>query len=779
MGGLVVALTSVLAISIYVSFQLSFDRFHQDYERIYRINAVHRDGAADVLTASVPSALGAAIKAEIPELKSYTIISDWGQALMRHEDKIVRSEVLEADSSIFNIFTFNIIHGAKSGAISPGGIAISEHLARLIFGDDDPINKIISFPDRFNTELEVRAVFEDLPVNSSLRVNAIICFGALRDKQELSELFNWKTGYGGNLFVKLSDIADMSAFIVKAQRILDENLKTGKNEQGKSIHLSAQALSDIYLGEPLKWEFEQKGNPIYLLIYISLGVFLLAIAIINYINLSIAEFNSRNREIGIRKVLGARKTQIIFQIGLETAFHGLFAFTCSLLVLYVVFAFLSTYLEPALEFSMLWDSQLLGVLAIILILLIFATSVYPAYCLSSNSPIDDLKRKQVVGASFSINRVLLVTQFIISTFCMSATWIAAQQLSFIRTRDIGFDRSNLISIYMPDRYPLEKAPVFKNELTQVSGIESASFSYYQMTGGQYFNAWYMVETGKEMKRVMLNEMFVDKDFIKTMKLQLLKGRDFEDKSEFKTAYVVNEATVRELGWADPIGKRIAVVEDNATGSLWAEGTVIGVVKDFNTRSLQHSIEPVVIRLQYDEWPGFCLNIRYMGNEKEVINKVEQVYKRIFPGFLMEYGSVNERYERQYQVENKAYNMLQFTTWIILAVSAIGIFSMSVFVANRRRREFGIRKVIGASMTQITFLQFSTFLRAAGIANMIAIPLSYFVTREWLQGFAYRIAISPFMFVYFGLVLVALIILSAGYPAWKSGKMNPVEVIKLE
>lgn len=780
MGGLVVALTSLLAIAVYVSFQLSFDKFHEGYQNIYRINSIRKEGTDDIRTASVPSALGAALKAEIPELKSYAITSEWGQALMRHNGKVIRSSgFLEADSSIFNIFTFNFLSGNKTAISSPGGIAISEHLAKQVFGNEYPIHKIISFPDRFNTELEVRAVFKDLPANSSLQIRAIISYGALRDKEENAELYTWGTGYGGNLFVKLNDNSDLNAFTKKAQAILDKNMRTGIDEQEKDIHLFTQPLSDIYLGEPLKWEFDQKGNPTYLFIYVSLAFFLLIIATINYLNLSIADFAFRNKEVGVRKVLGARKRQIVFQIGFETIIHCFLALVTSLVVLYFVFTFLSSSLDPNLRFSMIWNRQVVAILLSVLFFLILFTAAYPAYCLSSNNPINDLKRRQVVGGSFSINKVLLVAQFVISTFCMSATWIAAQQLSYIQTRDIGFDRDNLISVFMPDRYPLEKAPVLKNEIARISGIASASFSYYHMTAVPYFNAWYKVEIGNEMKQVMLNELFVDEDFIKTMKLKLLDGRDFESKKEFKTAYIVNESAVREFGWKNPIGKKIAVGRDKDSGGLWAEGTITGVVKDFNTRSLHHKIEPLVIRLQYDDWPGYCLNIRYTGHENEIVQKIGKVYEQVLPGLLMEYGRVNERYENQYQAEKKAYNTLQLATWIILAISSIGIFSMSVFIANRRRREFGIRKVIGASLAQITVLQLNTFLKAAVVANVLALPLAYYITREWLQSFAYRTEVSPFLFLYFGLTLIALIILSAGYPAWKSGRMNPVDVIKLE
>jgi putative ABC transport system permease protein len=766
-----------LIIVLYVSFQLSFDKFHDDYKNIYRINSVRQENGKEVRCASVPSAMGAALKAECPEVKSYTIVSEWAREVMRVDDKLLRSgSLIEAESSVFDVFTFHFISGNKTALAKPGGIVISEILAKQLFGDGDPMHKLISFPDEHNRVLEVRAVIRELPANSSLDVQAMVNYGALRDSGD-GELYSWSIGYGGNLFVRLHDQVDPIALEEKIQPLLAKNIPRSFDKSEEGFRAFLQPLSDVYLGEPLRWEFDRKGNAVYLYVYINLSIFLLVIAGINYLNLSIADFSFRNKEIGVRKVLGARKKQIVFQICYETTFHCLLALFVSVGVLYILFPQVSQLFDLNLNFSALLKQDVLAWVFITVSVLIVVSAVYPAYCLSVNNPIHDLKRRQLVGRNLSVNKILLVTQFVISVFCISATWVVGNQLYYIQTKDIGLDRNNLLQVYMPYRYPLEKAPLLKEEISRISAVQSASFSYYRTVGDPYFNAWYKVELGSEMKPIMLNETFVDEDFIFTMGLTLVEGRNFKNKSEFKSTFIINEAAAKEFGWEHPLGKRIAVGHEKE--GIWSEGTVIGVVKDFNTRSLHKKIEPLVMRLQYDEWPGSSLNIRYRGNEQEVVASIKQVHEKVLPGFLMDYGHVNDRYDNLYKAENRAFGALQTATWIILLISGIGIFSMSLFISFKRQKEFGIRKVVGASVVQITTLHINHFLKVGLIANVIALPIAYFVMKEWLNGFAYKAEVSSFHFAVLGILLMIFVALSAGYSALKSGRMNPVDVIKAD
>ncbi len=327
---------------------------------------------------------------------------------------------------------------------------------------------------------------------------------------------------------------------------------------------------------------------------------------------------------------------------------------------------------------------------------------------------------------------------------------------------------------------MEKAPVLKNEISKIPGVEGASYSYYHMTGVPYFNDWYNVEIEGEMKPLLLNEVFVDHDFFQTMDVKLLSGRTFDrrNKTEFKTAYIVNETAVKEFGWTNPIGMRISLGQNRLKVEKW-EGFVVGVVKDFNTRSLHKKIEPLVMRLQYDSWPGYCLNIRIKHNVKETLAAIQSTYKRVLPDYLMEYDILEDRYEKQYSNEARAYTTLQAGTWIILLISSLGIFSLSIYLSIKRMKEFGIRKVLGASVQQIAALHINHFLKIALLANIISLPIAYFLLKEWLNNFAYRTELNFLVFLLVAIISFLLVISSSGYAALKAGRMNPVDVIKIE
>jgi putative ABC transport system permease protein len=779
LGGLTLAFFSFMAIAIYVYFQFSFDTFHVNHKSIYRVNSIRQENGKDKRSATVPSALGSAMKAEFGEVKNYCILSEWGASPVRVNDQLYRFYFLEADSSIFDVFTFEIVKGDKNALNRPDGLVITEKMANQLFPDRDPLHQIVSFPDRFNRLLEVRAIIKDFPINSSIHAEAIMPRGALADKLERTSFEHWNFDYGGNLFVLLDERANPKELTRKAQLLLDKHLAKPADGIGRKMSLVLEPLADIYMSKPWRFEFDRKGNANYVYVYISLAIFLLIIATVNYLNLSIADFSFRAKEMGIRKVMGALKRQIIFQIGFETLLNCLLALTLSMGLLYFSFHYINQIFDANLRFSMIFNIDLLALVFTVAILIVIASVVFPAFWISIGNPLAGMKRKPIIGGKFSANQILMLAQFAISIFCISITWVVSNQLQYIQTRNIGFNRNNLLTVMMPDRYPEEKAVVLKEEISKLAAVESTSFAYYRVTGTIYFNAWYQVEIENEMKPILLNEMFIDEDFIKTMNIKLVEGRNFQNKNEFKNAFIINETAVKEFGWKNPIGKRIVVGVEHQGDGIWSEGNVIGVVKDFNTRTLHKSIEPVVMRLPYDSWPGSCLNVRYQGAEHEVISKIKKVYEKVLPGFFMDYERVSERYENQYEADQKAYTTLQVATWIILLISCLGTFSMSVFMSVKRQREFGIRKVVGATVSQIAALHVNQFLRVALLGVLLAVPIAYLAMQWWLSDFVYKTEISASAFLIPCVILLVMVILSSGYSAWKSGRMNPIDVIKME
>ena len=383
-----------------------------------------------------------------------------------------------------------------------------------------------------------------------------------------------------------------------------------------------------------------------------------------------------------------------------------------------------------------------------------------------------------MGRNSSAGNVLLLVQFTISIICISATFIVGQQIQFFQTKNPGYNRENTIVLFMPDRYPDEKIPVIKDELSKVSGVEAVSYSTFLIAGGGYYRDWYRVEINGEMKQMMLNEIFFDYDFFRAMGVDLVAGRSFDpnNAADPHSAFIVNETAVREFGWDDPIGKKINYGYEKSDGEKW-EGTVIGVVKDFNIYSMRKKIEPVVMRLPWSDWPGQCVHIRIRGPLDQTIARIKKKYEEILPDFLIDYHLIEDLYDNQYQNEKKAFTSLQMSTWIIVLISSLGIFSLSVYMSVRRMKEFGIRKVLGATVRQIAFLHVGHFLRIALIANLIALPIAWWMMKVWLEEFAYRTELNGVVFIGVMFTSFLLVIISAGYSSWRAGVMNPVDVIK--
>jgi putative ABC transport system permease protein len=778
LGGLTLALLSLLVIGLYVSYQLSFDKFHSDYENIYRVNSNRSEDGAIVPYSMVPPAIGPALKGALPEIVEYARFGVPSRVMIQYQEKLFRlTGFLEADSSIFNVLTFTFLRGNKTALHLPGSIVLTQSLATQIFGNEDPMGKVITSPDHSNKTLHVRGIIADYPSNSHLLINAIHSFGSL----QTTNVTSWEITWDGsvNLFVKLQPFSNPEEVSKKALPLLRKNLAAAEDGSEKAFSISLQPISGVYLDKALKMEFSKKGNAIYIYIFSLLGVFLLIIASINYVNLSIADYDSRSREMGVRKVLGARKAQLGFQIALEATMISLIALLIAVTLLYQFFPLIAEKLDQNLRFNMLLDRHVLLPFSGALLCLITFSSVYPWYRLTYQHPVVELKSTSGYGKSMSVGKILLLIQYSISVLCICMTLIVGKQISFVQSKDLGYDRSHVISLIMPDEYPAEKVPVLKNELGRLAGIESVSYSYYLMPVSTYFKGWYQVEQNGTMKNMLLNEMFVDHDYFETMGINLIDGRNFQlsNSMDVENAFIINETAAKDFGWINPLGKKMITGYDD--GSKRLEGTVIGVVKDFNTLSLHKKIEPVVLRLPYDSWPGNSLNVKFQGDVSEMLPIITATYEKLMPGFLADARVLEDLFKNQYKNENNAYAALQVSTLIIILISALGIFSLSLYMSVKRMREFGIRKVLGATSGQIAALHVSYFFRIGLLANIIALPVAYWLIREWLNNFAYQTEVSILIFLIVTVASFAVVILSGSYSAWKAGTMNPVDVIKIQ
>lgn len=780
--GLCFALVSLLVIVLYVSYQLSFDKFHNHYQHIYRVNSQWRENGEMAKYALVPTGVGPMLKSEFPEVRGYARMGGASRCQVRVKDKSFHAEgIAETDSTIFNVLSFSFIRGDKRALLKPRSIVLTESLAKQIFDDADPFEESVALVDRVGVSLQVTGIIKDLPSNSHLNIRALASFGSLSDSSYVPA-GPWDISIDGStvLYIHLSDGSNAKKFVSKASPAIRKKITRNESGLEKEYGILLQPMKDIYLDQPIYAEFCVKGNIVYVYVFAVLGLFLLVISGINYINLTVADFHKRLKEIGVRKMMGALKRQIAFQVIFEACLVVVLSLIISVCALYLLFPEVQQLLDPNLRFVMLAKPEIVATLAAVIGLLIILSTLYPAYQLAINSPIENMKSIGKAGTHAKINKMLLISQFSISIICITSTLVIGQQLRFIQERNPGYDRENLIVAYMPDQYPNEKIQVIKDEFAKVPGVEAVSFSTFRIAGAGYYRDWYRVEIDGEMKRMMLNEVFFDHDFFRATGIPLVAGREFDPQraTDSHEAFIVNETAVRQFAWKDPVGKRISYGYEESEGEKW-EGTIVGVVKDFNVYSLHKKIEPLVMRLPWSDWPGSCVHIRINGPLDETITRIQKTYSDILPGFILHYSIVDELYSNQYSNERKAYTALQFSTWIIVIISCLGIFSLSLYLSVTRSKEFGIRKVLGATSKQITVLHTNKFVKIALIANAFAIPVAWITCEEWLEQFAYKTDVSGLLFVAVTVVSLILVILSAGYSSWKAGIMNPVDVIKSE
>jgi putative ABC transport system permease protein len=775
LSGLVLALFSFLIIALYVSFQLSFDKHNDGFENIYRLNTERKENGKQEKYGIAPSALGGIMHDKFPEIKAYARMQIANGSHLKYGDKVVSCGVFPADSSLFDVFTFHFLEGNKEALSKPGSITITKSIATKLFGLDNALEKIVTLEKK---PYQVTAVVEDMPPNSHFRVDAFIPIFSKEDFtiNNISSPVDF-VDHSSVLYIKFQPNMDAEAFTAKLESLLDNHVsKKDREEFGFRIFL--QPLQEIYLDEPFKYEFTKKGSMLYLTIFLVLGFFLLLSAIISYINLSIADFSGRAREIGVRKVMGARAREITFQISIETIFYVIVSLLLSVVLLYLLFPTVANTLEPYLTFSMLADRPLIiSTLVTLLILLLLAIGI-PAYWLSTSKTATDLKGSKGFGAQTTLSKSLLASQFIISIICISATIVVSKQMDFIRSNSLGIDKKNLLVLTMPEDFSVGQMITLKEGLKSLSGVNAVSNSSFRMGGG-IWKDWYTAEVNGEMKSLELFEVFSDDQLFKTLGMKIIDGRTFNSNTpaDSGAAFVINETAVKELGWKDPIGKRIFThPEENGK---W-DGTVVGIVGDINIGSLRDRVQPLVMRLPWqNDWPEYFVYVRFDGKTAAVLSAIERKYKELLPGYPLEYDFVDEFYNGQYQKEARAHTSLQFGTIVIILISSLGIFSLSIYMSIRRMKEFGIRKVLGATAWQIIFLHVGHFLKIILFANLVALPVSYFLMKEWLDGFAYRTGLNGLIFVFVALISVLLIIVSAGYSSWRAGRMNPVDVIKME
>jgi ABC-type antimicrobial peptide transport system permease subunit len=767
--GLALGLTCSLLIMLWVNDEKSVDAFHangkylyQVYERNYFDGKVQADYPTQGLLAEE-------LRRVVPEIQyasGFEYASAPGSSnTFEAGEKIAKMNGLFAGEDFFKMFSYPLLQGNTTTALNgPGGVAISKHMAEYFFGSaDQAINKMIRFENAEN--LKVTAVFDNIPANSSQQ------FDFLRTWTDFVKQNDWVHHWGNTdpqTFIQLRPDADAAKVQAK---IKDFIYNYQQKDKSFITELALQPYSEKYLHSNFKNGYPDGGRIEYVNLFSIIAVFILLIACINFMNLATARSAKRAKEVGIRKVVGAMRSTLIAQFVGEAILLTLFSIIIAIILTALALPAFDQLTGKQLSLPFNQSSFWLTIIGLLLITGFVAGS-YPALFLSSLKPVRVLKGslKFSWGASF-FRKALVVFQFALSVFLVIAMIVVYKQLNYIQTKNLGYDRDNLL--YIPIEGDLVKNyELFKQEALSNTGIVNVSKMRNSPTA-IFHHTTSIAWPGKDPNlSVSFADGVVGYDFVKTMNLQLQAGRDFS--KAFGTdsiSYLLNETAVKKIGLADPVGKTIS----------WGNhpGKVIGVMKDFHFNSLHENIEPLIMRLD-ENWTWGTILVRIKaGKTKETIATLQSICKELNPKFPFTYQFSDLEYAKLYESEKVMSKLANIFAFLAIFISCLGLFGLATFTAEQRTKEIGVRKVLGASSSSIVRLLSANFLKPIILAFLVAFPASWYAMNNWLQNYAYKIDISWWMFAIAGLLTVCIAFITVSYESIKAALVNPVESLRTE
>jgi putative ABC transport system permease protein len=776
--GLSTGIACCIIIMMYLQNELSYDQYHENADRIYRlgINVISTEQSAEYPMASW--SIGKRLKDEYPEIEDYVRIKPYRGVLFKFKEKVFyEDEIALADPSVFKIFTFKFIYGNPVTSLDePGNLVLTETLARKYFGDQNPIGKVLKLGNKY--DCDVTGVVEDMPPNSHMRLNALVAMASLSVIAPDVDFFNLPLIEADCFtYLLVNEGFSLKNFMEKFKSFHKKYIVEQEKQYHQTYKPIFQKLAGIHYGPKLRFDYPT-GNMAYVYAFFTIGVFILALACINYINMATARAFVRVREIGLKKILGAEKHHLVFQLLAESLVAALIALLIALglVELITTAPFFNQLLNGSLKQDLFNDSFFLyGVLGLWLFVGLFS-GLYPALYFSSTLPVNALGGRLSYGKSESLIRRSLVTfQFIISIAVAAFTLFMNDQIDYMRHRHLGFKKENVVAIKLHDDAKIENIPVILAELRRHPDIISITTAHTRP--GKAWTGLISVEGQNGMEEHNFYRFLVNYDFLDTMDIEILKGRDFDEDrpSDQNNAVIVNETFVEYMGWDNPLGKRLTKgLPDEPNFS----GQVIGVVKNFNFHSLHHKIEPLWISLQ--QKVGGSLILRIKGEHVvQIIDILKEHWKQIHPGYPFVYSFLDEEFDRFYDADRKQNQLLNIFSFICIVISCLGLLGLSSFNTSRRIKEVAIRKIHGASAAGIILMLFKEIFYLVVMACILAIPLSFAFINMWLQNFAYRTGINILIFLATALAAFAIAFLTAGYHCIRVARANPVDALRYE
>lgn len=758
--GLSVGMACSILIFLWVQDELSYDQFHDKADQIYRVIMEKETDGSKEKIARTPPPVGRALKDEFPEIISSTRFFFMDLEFIKDLDTYEEDGAF-VDQDIFNMFNVELIKGDSSRLFTSNfNIAISEKLALKIFDSVDVIGKDMRVGQ--TTTFTVQGVFKDLPHNSHLKFDFVVPYSALYDfglPREMWDNYN-NTHYAYVLLDKTAHVREVNEKIKDLFKKHNASLKAT---------LFLQPLTEVYLKSDFSGDYARLGNYKNIYIFSIISFFIIIIASFNFMNLTTAQASSRIKEIGIRKVLGGQRKSLIFQFLGEAVLMTFIAHIFAIIFVELVLPVFNNLTAKSLELSYFNPEFLLLIVIVVVFVGLFSGS-YPALHLSKLSPLSIFK-EGLSGKSGGgvLRRILVIMQFAISIVLIIAAVVIMQQMNFLNKKNLGFDKENLVYFGLQnngDRYEILKERLLTHpEITDVTVLSHELTDVVHMANVTW-------EGKSNDEEVPMNLMFVDHDFISTMHMELLEGKDFERMHEGDSVakYIINESAAKQLGFDNPIGKRFS------TGRL--NGYIVGVVKNFNFQPLYNRIQPMVVT----SYPGerFYMYARINeGATESTISILKSEFKNFAPNSAFEYYFLDQEIEEMYRNESNLAKLTRYFTLITIFISTLGLFGLASFMAEKRRKEIGIRKALGATIPRIAFLLSKEIMIWIAISNIISWPVAYYLAEKWLSNFSYRIDLGIGIFLFSGVLALLIAMLTVNIRVLKAAYENPVNALRYE
>lgn len=781
-AGLAIGIACCILILLYVQDELSYDRFHAEANNIYRIAPVFSTSERVMYLATCAHAQAPMLKDRYPEIINYVRFTSYGSSkIIRHEQNIFTEEkFLWVDQSLLDVFSFNLIKGNPEDALlKPNSVILTEEMAKKYFGDKDPLGKNLEVNG--STLYSVTGVFENLPKTSHIRPDFFASFSTLDLKPTGNSIEDLLSEINYYTYLLLREGTDPLELEQKFDDFIEEHVGGILKQIGSTAKYELQPLKSIHLHSQRENELERNSDMTYVYLFIGIGLFILLLACMNFMNLATARSSNRAKEVGLRKVVGAQKPQLIRQFLGESFILTFIALVLSLVLVLLTMQVFQNISGKDISMNIFSNPVLLIGLLGLMITVGFVGGSYPAFFLSAFRPVEVIQGKFKRGSKSSALRIILVSlQFTVSIVLIIGTLVVNKQLNYIRSKDLGYNKDHVIVIRVRNEDTQKKMEYIKSELLQSPDVVKVSASETIPLGINDYSIHHAVGKPPE-EHIMLASQFVDEDYLDTHEIELINGRNFsrDFPSDPGESIIINEAAVKKLSWQDnPLEQQIERYTD-AIGTT-KKYKVIGVLRDYHFQSLHEEIMPMVLYNRSYSGTFSQLSVRIKpDNIQKTMEFLETKWREFDPVFPFEFEFADDQFDILYRTEGRLQQLFGYFTILAIVIGCLGLFGLISFTAEQQTKEIGIRKVLGASVSNIILMQVRDITKWVFLAVLIAWPIGYFVMNNWLQNFAYRINLSVGVFLAAAFAALIISLLTVSYQAVKAAYTDPATAIKYE